>query len=217
MDDALEVAVAALEALNRGEWKRVAEVTDPDEVEGWYRPFVERDEPALRPLTAEQIKRHQPDMPDAVAEYQAARFNRQQEQNWGSLHGQFAGVATRIELAALSPVEALARHLQAQDPDWNFKERLKTLDRQWVPYARPGTFSTERKAVGVVYEGDGVAHVVYRSRRKVEEADDLPEGTMHVATLRKKPDGWKLRMRGELFMHGGNMVIVETPEANGNE
>jgi hypothetical protein len=217
MDDALEVAVAALGALDRGEWKRVAKLTDPDEVEGWYRPYVEREEPAPRTLTPEQIKRYQPDLPDAVAEYQAAQFNRQQEQNRGWLHGQFAGVATRTELAALSPVEALARYLQAQDPEWHFQEQLKTLDRALAPFARPGTFSTERKVVGVVYEGDGVAHVVYRSLRSVGEANEMTEGTMHVATLRKRPDGWKLRMRGEMFEHGGNITIVEAPETNGAE
>ncbi len=212
MDDALTVATGAIEALNRGEWERAARATDPDDVERWYRSHAERKDVPPRTLTAEQVKRHSPDLPDAVAEYQAAEFNRHQAENRGSLHGEFAGIETRAQLAALSATEALARYLQAQDPSWQFQRRLDALDPRLAPYARQGTLSRVREVVGVVHEGASVAHVVYRARLDVGEAEGGRESTMHVATLREGPDGWRLRLRGELFEHGGMVTIVEPPE-----
>lgn len=127
MREPLSVATEAIEALNRGEWRRVADLVDPRELRSWFEQYLARiPEESRRQITPEEVRHNRPDMPEEVARYYADRMNREAE--WGSsLSSQFAGVETRGELELLEAAEALAQYLQAQDPSWQFEEHLKRL------------------------------------------------------------------------------------------
>ena len=211
MREPLSIAAEAIEALNRGEWRRVADLVDPEELRSWFEQQRARirEEP-WRPLTPEAVRRNRPDMPEEVARYHADRMNREAE--WvNSLSSQFAGVETRGELERLGAAEALARYLQAQDPRWRFEEQLKRLAPELRAIARPGTPACRREIVGVVHEGEDLAHVVYRVRRQPGGAEEMStrEGELEVASLRRTDDGWRLRLSGALFAPGGSAVVLD--------
>lgn len=210
MQGPFEIAVAAIEASNRGEWSRVADRVDAEDLEQWYSSQVHVPDAPVREITAQEIKRHQPDMPDEVAEYQAEQFNKRAEESRSSLHGQFAGVETRADLAKLLPADALTRYLQAQEPGWQFEERIKALDPRLAGYPIQGTLKQYRRAVGIVHDGDERAHVVYKVHWQVEGAEDA-EGEIQVASLRKTDMGWRLRLRGELFEHHSGVSVDMRP------
>lgn len=200
MQGAFEIAVAAIEASNRGEWSRVADLVDSQDLEQWYSNHIRVPDAPVRQITAREIKRYQPDMHDEVAEYQAEQANKRAEESRSSLRGQFAGVETRAELARLTPADALTRYLQAQDPGWQIEERFKALDPRLAGYPIRGTPKQYRRAIGVVHEEDVTAHVVYKVHWQVESAEEA-EGEIQVASLRKTDMGWRIRLRGELFEH----------------
>ncbi len=212
MTDALAVARAAIEALNRGEWRTVAEATDREDVERWFGAFVGFEDRELPPVSAAEMQRYDPELPDAVAEYQAERLTRQRAEGLGKLPGLFAGIETRAELALLSPTDALARYLQARDPRWQLHEQLKTLDPRVLPLVRQNEPMKRREVVGAVAEGDDLAHVVYRTLYGVGAETEPGAAELHVLTVRRRPEGWRLRLHGELFEGGSAVLVLDAPE-----
>lgn len=219
-EEPLDVARTAIQAANAGDWERVAALTDGDDLAAWYHGYADVEEEPLPPVTAADMKRWQPELPDAVAEYQAERLNRDRAGGRGSLHGQFAGLSTRAELRRVRPEEALARYLRAQDVRWQFDEQIRAQRPEAKRLALPESPSMVRSVVGAVGEGDDVAHVVYRSAWSGDAGQELPPGTpgdMHVVTVRRGPDGWRLRLTGELFEHGGSVMVTVAPVEDGGE
>ncbi len=214
MTEPLAIAHRAIDALNRGDWLRVAQATDEEDLDRWYRAFVDFQEPEMPPLTAAEIKRYQPELPDVVAEWQAESANRSREAVRGKLPGLFAGIETRAELARLSPVDALARYLEAHDPAWQFPRQLETLRPELLPLAGQNPPSRQRDVIGAVAEGDDVVHVVYRSRFVVSGQGDGGPGELHVASLRRRGSAWRLRMQGELFEPQGGVFVQSVEEAS---
>jgi hypothetical protein len=73
-----------------------------------------RGERAIRPMTAEDFLHGDPRMPRELAEYQAARANEHMPED-GEWALRRAGVASSEELEGMSPAEAFARFLGAND------------------------------------------------------------------------------------------------------
>lgn len=211
MREPLSIVIEAIGALDRGEWRRVADMIDPGELQVWFERYIASvPEEPRRQITPEGVRRNRPDMPEEVAQYYADRINRETE--WGSsLGSQFAGVKTRDELRSLESAEALARYLQAQDPRWQFTEHLKRLTPELRAIAQAGTPECRREVVGVVHEGENLAHVVYRVLRHPGGADaaGVEAGELEVASLRRTDDGWWLRLTGELFAPGTSFVFLD--------
>lgn len=207
-----EIVENAIAALNQRDWLAAAQFFDREDLNTWYAGFFNIAEEPQHDVTYRDIKRYQPDMPDEVAEYQAAQIRRQREEARGTLHGQFAGLDSRPELAAVTPVEALARHFQARDPEWIFERSIKNMDPRIVPYAQPPEWSQWRKAVGAMLETDDVAHVVYSVSWRQDVRYIPGEGEMSVATLRRTSEGWQIRLRGELFEHSSFGVFMSGGE-----
>jgi hypothetical protein len=213
LEAALAVASKAVSALASGDWKGVAKLVDMDDVREWYEAFLPPTDEPLPDLTARDLQHDQPGMPDAVAEYQAAEVNRRRREARESLHGQFAELSTRYELAETDPVEALSRYLQAQDPNWRYEQHLARLGRS-VGRDPSEVPLQSRRILGGVLETVDVAHVLYKFTWR-GDSDAPGEGDMRVATLRRTTGGWRLRLRGELFEHGNYGFMGEPREDQG--
>jgi hypothetical protein len=75
-----------------------------------------RASPPRPPMTVESLMAQDSTMPRAVAEWQVARFAKLPQDPYPFLTYEFAGVSTPREFLALTPDEAAARWLEAQDP-----------------------------------------------------------------------------------------------------
>lgn len=195
-----------IEAMNAGEFERVPDFVDQDELQAWYAGFVRTQDAPAHEWTAAELMQQDPDMPLEAAEYYAARLRRQVRKSAGSLHGQFAGLETRAELARTSVADALARYLRAQDPAWQFEQRSRAMGVELSGRTPPVVPVKQREVVGVVSEGEDRAFVVYRVRWLMEGQADV-EYEVEVASLRRTTDGWRLQLRGELFELGPTVVV----------
>lgn len=195
------VAARVLEALNVQDWATAVGCVDEDDLLEWYRGYAEFVEEPLPEVDAAELKRQRPEWPDAVAEYNAAELNRRRRESRGRICG-FAGIDLRSELLAIEPAEALARYLEAQDPEWRFRETLRTLDsarRAAMQHDPPRQW---RRLIGTVAESASIAYAVYRVGWTGDEASAGDGDEVVVATLRLASSGWRVRLRGELFEHG---------------
>lgn len=217
------VAAEAFRAIEEKRWEHLVSLIDPadaqrfrdDRVRWWVEP-----RPVLT-ITAEQMRRRDPDMPLAVAEYQAEQFRRKQEEPASCISDEFAGIESPGQLASLPAIDVLTRYFQAHDP----AVRLKALLAQHGKDL-PADFPVELmvgpsyEVIGSVAEGDSLAHVVYRRGVGVvpaeEDTDDQQPETslpLNVATLRRTPAGWRLTLAHDLFGLEGWVFGVDLDES----
>jgi hypothetical protein len=123
----------------------------------------------MHQVTPEELMKFDPRMPRVVASYQAARANEQLGRNdW--LSHEYANVSSADSLAALSPLDAAARWLEARDSRYMMRQALvaqrdhcevpDSILEQTVHLTRP----THRR-LGTV-AADSLAYVLY--------TEDLP-------------------------------------------
>ena len=208
----------AVTALNAGDWRSVAATCDPASLTAFKRQMLEQFEPSRpRPtLTIEQLTRHDPELPRAVAEYQVAQFETMTDPR-EQLRDELPSVRDVAELKRLEPAEVFAAWLEGRSP----KRMIERLVRQGrFPAASASAHEQLLPAlnydpIGVVHDGERVAHVLYRHTSLV--SDDWEEGDAarwlaslsaeeqalakdlanrqhpSVTTCRRQPDGtWRL-------------------------
>lgn len=121
-------------------------------------------------LSVEDLHRMDPQMPECVAQYQVERSRQSASRAGTHLRQLFAGVSSADELETLPPRELLARYLQAQDPQESMnrfllERRLELPDsvaRLVADSMQARVPHLQRRVLGVVREGDTLAHVLYR-------------------------------------------------------
>jgi hypothetical protein len=120
------VARAFLADVAAMRWLAAAEHLDLDAFEGYRGEQIGQLRSQLpMSLTAEDLMQADPDMPRAVAEYQVRKAREAQARFGNGIGHQFAGVSRLDSLAALSPAEAAARFLEAQDPRYLMRRSLE--------------------------------------------------------------------------------------------
>jgi hypothetical protein len=120
-----EVARAFFKAETDGRWLDAARLLDLSLFEVYLRDYTKQSGPERAfSLTPEMLQNADPDMPRAVAEYQVKRA-REGFKKYDPIPNEFARVASRDSLAALSTEEAAARWLEAKDPRWKTEIALK--------------------------------------------------------------------------------------------
>ena len=221
---ALDTFRRAADALEKRDWHGVAALCDPISLRVFHRQLVEQFAPRTPPpeSTVSELRRHQPDMPPEVAEYQIKQMQQLHAERLSRMEDEVAGVHSVEELRALDPVEACARSLEAHDPEHQVRlflarHRKSGHPRELGVYAMP----RERlEPIGVVVE-DRFAHVPYRrtstSRAPAEGEHrerflepytaeerawlrDAAGRHVEVATLLRQPDGsWRLCAEHGLF------------------
>jgi hypothetical protein len=211
MDEVEVVATRVLHALNARNWAAVVAFVDEEDLLEWFRGYAEVEEEPLPDVGAAELERQRPEWPEAVAQYNAAELNRRRRESRGKVHG-FAGIQDRSDLRAIEPSEALARYLEAQDPEWRHGEMLNALGSERRAAIQHDPPRQRRTLIGTVAESASLAHALYRVSWTASEASAGEGGQVVVATLRLTSTGWRVRLRGELFEHGAWGFAVPNQE-----
>jgi hypothetical protein len=220
----LDVFSAAMEALDAEDWRRVAELCDPESLEVFQQQFLAS--LALRtPPSVEEMMRAQPEMPREVAEYfQAAARTAHERQTHLAL--EMPGVSSVDELRTLPPAEFFARWLESNTPRATVERAMRDGGRAgMVPTELPAMPRLGWKVLGTVPDEPDLVHVVYRhvpleaptargdvpassgrpghagdGRFAAFERDVRPRLFNLVSTLRRQQDGtWRLIADHSLF------------------
>jgi len=86
--------------------------------------FARRPRMAPPPMTVDDMRRHDPDMPREVAEYQLKRLQRQLEDTRAHLRYQFADIPSVDSLSRLTLRQVAARRLEARDERYLLRLQL---------------------------------------------------------------------------------------------
>jgi hypothetical protein len=189
--DPVAVFRAAVAALNREDWAGAAALCDPASLADFRHQLVGQFAPVPpgHEITAELYLRHEPGMPRAVAEYQAAQSR-----------------------AHADPSRRLQRELAGHAPRRQFERQAAEGRASPGAVARALTHlasSYDYVPLGAVADGEGLSHVVYRQDRGGPPAGpglaDRPDAEEalardlawrvppQIATCRRQPDGgWAL-------------------------
>lgn len=121
-----DIARQFFAAERDGRWLDAARLLDLKSFEARRARSVDYARHARDPqpfhLTVDQLLRHDPSMPRAVAEYQVKQAEKA-SRDFNPLSYEYADVPTADSLAALPVDVAAARWLEAKDPRWLFRTR----------------------------------------------------------------------------------------------
>jgi hypothetical protein len=209
-----EVARQFFKAEHEDRWLDAAHLLDLRRFEAIRQMTVKGLRMARAPfrLTPEAIMRSQPDMPRAVAEYEAKKTNKQMEE-FNLLAYQFARVPSADSLEALPVDEAAARWLEAQGPKWVDERDRKTRPPMKCPGMPDsvavrsfGRFNTPDAVVLGATAGDSVRYVVVGLRSAVTRSrvDDFESAmSPHVLTLVNVNGAWRVVPSPDMITYTG--------------
>lgn len=232
--DPLALFQAAVDALNAEDWAAAATLVDPVSLRTFARQFRERFAPDVPPtaMTADDYLRADPQLPRAVAEHYAAEARRYADPT-SRLPRELPGVASVEALRALTPEEVFGKWLEAR----SFRRQIEQLAAAGQISQRALELRTKAGyggsyqyvAIGVVDDGDRIAHILYRQDVDPEQpwsgdgakwlasrpADEQvlarelwAYGHPSVATVRRQTDGpWRFLVEHD-FLGVGSMHIA---------
>ena len=215
-------------AEEEGRWIEAAHSLDLTLFEPIRRSAVQAAKSmASRPkTTAQEVMRWEPDMPLAVAEYQAKRSN-ETIQSLDFLSREFARVSSVDSLVAMPIDQAAARWLEARGSKWQNERALK--ESKWRPEANcpevPDSIArairTEFKPpvttiLGATEASDSARYVVVGLTRFVGSAAnpvDAPyqELSPRAITMRKLEGNWRIAPAPDMpnsDAFGGSTVVT---------
>jgi hypothetical protein len=222
---------AAIEIVNRSDWYAAAELCDPVSLSAFRRQMLQQFEPTAPrfEITVEQHLRHSPEMPRAVAEFYVEQHRARMDPAT-RLRYELPGIPDVDALRLMSAEEIFAAWLDGRSP----RRQIERLVSEGQISPASATRSHELAsmvhpyvAIGIVQDGDDVAHVLYRydvdavhSSADAEEwLAKLPKdeqtlalelsGRLHpqVTTCRRQQDGtWRL-LAGYDFLGLGSTAI----------
>lgn len=239
--DLLEAAAcvrAAVTALNAGDWLGAARSSDPVSLRVVQRQLLEMIAPAVPPpvITVDELLRDVPDMPRAVAEYQLDQMRRHQAIE-GMLQTLLPSCGSLEEARRMSPEGIFAAWLEGRR---DYYQIVQLENRGLAP---AGTAALHQAhligldvrlvVLGVVPDGDAVAHVIYRdepddpatwgaeTRARLDQlpadeavlaADQMWRTAVRTAMCRRQPDGrWRLVAGFDFLSVGSRFVARVTP------
>jgi hypothetical protein len=214
-----DVARDFFAAERDGRWLDAAQLLD-------LRAFeVQRDQdvasarrprPNLR-LTVEQVRRSDPDMPRAVAEYYVKKAATR-SRDYNPFSHQYANVTSANTLAALPVDVAAARWLEAKDPRWQMKSHSEMAGCR-PPQDADSIFKpAPRRVIAAANIGpsvpgslDSVSYVLFRdshpdltdSTARVTMAKSEMAFSPDVLTLVLTPTGWRIVPVLDFGLSGG--------------
>jgi hypothetical protein len=220
-----EVARQFFKAEDEGRWLDAARLLDLKRFETLRRMTVRGARTIRDPWrqTPEQIMQSDPEIPRAVAEYQANRANKHFS-DFNPLEFQYARVPSADSLEALPVEEAAARWLEAQGPKWQ-EERDHKRAAKRPPMKCPvsvdslttlgfAQFKPPKAVVlGATADGDSVRYVVVgRSFGPQLRQEELGSGmSPGVMTLVRVNGSWRIVPTGDLINFtgfGGNTTFA---------
>lgn len=121
---------------------------------------------------------------------------------------EYAGVTAPEQLVALSPLEALARWLEAMDPRTRQRDAWQRSNcRSVMPNFRPDSFPAQRVR-GVAFADDSTAYVILAT----DDQWRLQGGmfsTERLIALRSRGPSWRLEPRQELLDHVNAVTVLQ--------
>lgn len=212
--DPSAVAVSLFDAMKRKRWRRVARLMHPELRETLRQTVLARIEndptPAiLQHMTVETFRKHDPEMPLEVAEYQAQRARDMASRNpW---YRQAFGVD---DPEALRKLDALTLTALAVEGNDRTVRAARVRDACGPGGCAPGADSkpitTRRTVIGHVIESDDTAHVVFRIRWfQGRKERTTPVNPPRLVMLGAAPEGW--RVTSPEMLAGGMMVLMGGP------
>lgn len=188
--DAVDVARAFFRALSAGRWIDAARMLDlpPIEQQRAHALQSARHPSHERSTTVDDLRRNNPDMPVAVAEWQIRQMEREQRNPWDLLAYDFAGIHDTAGLAQASSLELGARWLEARDERYLLRLAHERADN-CAGVDVPELPSYPYEVIGAVTRRD-TAYVLYWSGDPTFEADMAPGRTPQVVMLTRHDRRW---------------------------
>src|SRR5918992_6190371 len=131
---------AAIDGLSRAlvtrRWRDAVAFLDKTSVNEFHRSqveFISERHAQPRVITADDLMRHDPDMPREVAEYTVRQHRRHQEDRLTHPDREFAGINSWAEIPTLAPEDLVSRWLEAQDPANEVRRQLARTGRPSLP------------------------------------------------------------------------------------
>lgn len=192
---ARRIAELFFSAAAAGRWKEAASYLDLDAFETYRRQQVRwsRVPQPVHELTAEELMRHDPDMPRAVADYQVAKYKSGRGEIGDGLSYEYAGISSADSLAALSTLDAAARWIQARDPIYQMELSIARYRREGSCQALPTMLKLPRPApnriLGVT-ENDSLAYVVHDDRSVMLNPFEEAPRAGKATSARPTPERW---------------------------
>jgi hypothetical protein len=220
----VELLTAAFAALNIDDWAGFIELCDPVSLRAFKREKIESYTVDLMDyeFDADDLMESEPDLPPAVAEYQAALMNTTLDPN-ERLKRDFPMLDGMEELHAIDPGRLFVEWLRMRSPH-RAAEFMKSPDEEswekeaeWEEPVDPRQKHTRGyrySVLGCIADGEDIAHAFFRTEHGVdkifvdeyaEQLDSLPDDEQKLArqlhhrshpefaTCRRQEDGtWRL-------------------------
>ena len=232
--DPRQVAEAFFEAVAAERWREAAGFLDLESFDVYRQALIAsaRNTRPERRLTVEEMMRWQPDMPRAVAEYHIKQIDEVGKDSARWLKLEFAGIDGVDALAAMTPIDAASRWIEAQD----FRYQMRVASKEAAGRGCPETsavlipdMSRPNHILGVVVT-DSVAYTLHidprMSPQSSDEAVPVAEAKRRAAAastrewfgvnpsvmqLRRIKGNW-LIFGGQGLLNSGTVASVECEE-----
>ena len=245
MKTPVEVLEAAFAALNIDDWSGFADLCDPVSLRAFKTETLDFhvDDDDRYEVEADDLIESEPDMPRAVAEYQAARMNQVMDPA-RKLSREFLTIKSVEEVWETDPAKLFVLWLQACSPCRRLEvegleEEPWEADAAWDPPVTDGRKATRGyrySVIGSVTDGPDIAHVIYRTdhgvdkifpkeysewiERKPADEQELARQLHHhsdlqFVTCRRQSDGsWRLIANRELRLISSRQWNGPEPKAD---
>jgi hypothetical protein len=194
----------AVHAVDRQDWRTLALLCDPASLaefrDGLLALVTHRPTPDTG-FKAIDLMKTDPNMPRAVAEWQARRVRDHYDPD-RRLREELPGADSRAALEAMTPAEVFAAWLDGRSLG-NLAERA--FERRQITRAAIDEILTVGRpdvvyvALGVVPDGEAIRYIIYRQ----EAAGSRPQAAM----VRRQPDG------GWLFVASRDLLMIDPTAA----
>lgn len=204
LTDPLALFNDAVDAIDRADWPAVAALCDPASLEEFRDEMIalvtyqQTPEASFRAI---DLMRTDPNMPRAVAEWQAQRV-REHQDPVRRMHEELPGIESREQLEQMSPAEVFAAWLDGRtisnivERAWERRQITRAAIDQILGNERPKVVYV---ALGWVPDGEAIRYVIYRQ--------DAPRSRPQAAMIRRQPDG------GWLFVASRDLLMIDPTAA----
>jgi hypothetical protein len=198
--------------FNAEDWEGVADLCDPASLAYFRRHFLHIYTPEPDDtLTPEFYMQESPDMPREVAEYEVQRQRKHADPLY-RLREDMPQISSLEELHGLTPGDLYAAYLRGLSPRTQIEKQVAAglVSPRAAERALAGSFAWYGyRPIGVVMDGERIAHVVYQSDLAPESYTMLEDSLMKAGVPEDERELKKDLMRHE---HPGLFTCRRGPD-----
>jgi hypothetical protein len=202
--DPLVLFNAAVDAIDRQDWRAVAALCDPASLTEFRNELAALVAPRTTPEASVRtidLMRTDPSMPRAVAEWQAQRVREHQDPS-RRLREETPSIESRAQLEAMFPADVFAAWLDGRsignviERAWERRQVTRAAIDEILAGERPKVVYV---ALGWVPDGEAIRYVIYRQ--------ETPRSHPQASKIRRQPDGtW-------LFVASRDLLMIDPTAA----